>query len=74
MVYLAQNQVIGAMANGYYNTTTPARALDYFKQVGVKAVILRGFELTGQAIGQQLGRKSVSEAQVMPDQKAKEST
>lgn len=73
VVYLAQNQeVIGAMALMDIAKDDARQTLDYFKQVGVKTVMLTGdSELTGQAIGQQLGIQSV-QAQVMPDQKAVE--
>ena len=73
VVYLAQNQeVIGAMALMDIAKDDARQTLDYFNQVGVKTVMLTGdSELTGQAIGQQLGIQSV-QAQVMPDQKAEE--
>ena len=73
VVYLAQNQeVLGAMALMDMAKDDARQTLDYFKQVGVKTVMLTGdAELTGQSIGQQLGIQSV-QAQVMPDQKAEE--
>lgn len=73
VVYLAQNQeVLGAVALMDIAKEDARQTLDYFKQVGVKTVMLTGdAELTGQAIGQQLGIQYV-QAQVMPDQKAEE--
>ena len=73
VVYLAQNQeVLGAVALMDIAKEDARQILDYFKQVGVKTVMLTGdAELTGQAIGQQLGIQSV-QTQVMPDQKAEE--
>ena len=73
VVYLAQNQeVLGAVALMDIAKEDARQTLDYFKQVGVKTVMLTGdAELTGQAIGQQLGIQSV-QAQVMPGQKAEE--
>lgn len=73
VVYLAQNQeVLGAVALMDIAKEDARQTLDYFKQVGVKTVMLTGdAELTGQVIGQQLGIQSV-QAQVMPDQKAEE--
>ena len=73
VVYLAQNQeVLGAVALMDIAKDDARQTLDYFKQVGVKTVMLTGdAELTGQVIGQQLGIQYV-QAQVMPDQKAEE--
>ena len=73
VVYLAQNQeVLGAVALMDIAKDDARQTLDYFKQVGIKTVMLTGdAELTGQSIGQQLGIQSV-QAQVMPDQKAEE--
>ena len=73
VVYLAQNQeVLGAVALMDIAKDDARQTLDYFKQVGIKTVMLTGdAELTGQVIGQQLGIQSV-QAQVMPDQKAEE--
>ena len=73
VVYLAQNQeVLGAVALMDIAKDDARQTLDYFKQVGIKTVMLTGdAKLTGQVIGQQLGIQSV-QAQVMPDQKAEE--
>ena len=73
VIYLAQNQeVLGAVALMDIAKDDARQTLDYFKQVGIKTVMLTGdAKLTGQVIGQQLGIQSV-QAQVMPDQKAEE--
>ncbi len=52
----ASQEVLGAVALMDIAKDVPRQTLDYFKQVGVKTVMLTGdAELTGRIIGQQLG-------------------